>query len=76
MSTPGKPQEDKDKGNEQKNAVIEVKISIPPLFGGNIGSILQDFGKAAMEVARAGRAMVGSAPDGEESPKMRKIEIK
>lgn len=74
MSTSGNPQEDKDKSSEKNNAVIEIKISIPPPFGGNIGSILEDFSKAAREVAKIGRAFV--APEKKESQKIRKIEIK
>ena len=74
MSSSNNTQGNKDKGNEQNNAVIEIRISIPPLFGGNIGSILDNFGKAAKEVARVGRSFVVS--DNSESPKMRKIEIK
>ncbi len=74
MSTSGNTQGNKEKGNEQNNAVIEIRISIPPLFGGSFGSILENFGKAAMEVAKVGRSFVSS--DSSESPKMRKIEIK
>lgn len=59
---------------ESQNAVIEIKISIPPLFGGNISGFIDNMGKAARELAKAGRSLI--VTETPEQSKMKKIEIK
>lgn len=74
MSATDSSKANNGKGEQQNNAVIEIKISIPPLFGGNISSLFDDFAKAAKELAKVGRTFIGN--EEKEPVKMRKIEIK
>lgn len=64
----------KEENNGSQNAVIEIRISIPPLFRGGLGSILDNLGKAAGELTKAGRSMLNQDDPGQK--KVRKIEIK
>lgn len=73
MSSTEDQKQEKGK-QENQNAVIEIKISIPPLFGGNLGGMIDHMGKAARELARAGKSMVFT--DNSKPAKVRKIEIK
>lgn len=73
MSSTDNKNDSKDK-QESQNAVIEIRISIPPLFGGDVGSFIDHMGKAARELVKAGRSFIVTEPA--KSSKMKKIEIK
>ncbi len=64
---------EKGKKDNRENAVIEIRISIPPDFGNGLTGFMTHMSKAAREVAKAGMSFI---KEEEKSPKMRKIEIK
>ncbi len=74
MSASDKESESKGKKEEQQNAVIEIKISIPSTFGPNVTGFVSHLGKAAREFAKAGMSIIGTEEP--KAPKMRKIDIK
>lgn len=75
MSTSDQESSPKGKQSNQNNStVIEIKVTIPPILSGNLGGFLEHMGKAAREVAKAGRTFISS--DDNKPVKMRKIEIK
>lgn len=68
--SPAKPKEEK----KDKNLVIELKISIPPIIDTNISETFDHLKKAAEELLKVGRSFM----EKEEKPakKLKKIEIK
>ncbi|AKA48784.1 hypothetical protein IX51_06345 [uncultured archaeon] len=74
MSTSDQKQGSNEKQNSQNSTVIEIKISIPPFLGGNVGSLFDHLGQAAKELAKAGRSFISA--ENQQPVKMRKIEIK
>lgn len=63
-----------EKPEQSSNTVIEIKISIPPVLGGSIGTLLDGLGNAAKELAKVGRSFIST--EEKEPSKMRRIEIK